>query len=167
MHRPAQLCEHRLPHKYLVWGLFVRSRLPGKCARSLFTIWAFEGQWRANSIFHLFMINLEEDDEGKIIKPPLSFFFFFSKQFRQESLSHTEKPPRVPHECRSPPIAAQVTWLHLHRRCSASLVMIRLAKCRELNFKLGRRASDCNGEVPAFQKCWSATMTLNTCFNVA
>lgn len=38
----------------------------------------------------------------------------------------------------------------LHYRWSAAVVMIKFAKCRELNSKSGRKTSDCNGEVPAF-----------------
>ena len=54
----------------------------------------------------------------------------------------------------------------LHCRGSAAVVMSKFAKCRELNFKLGRKASDYNGEAPALQTS-RCTMTLITCFNVA
>lgn len=55
----------------------------------------------------------------------------------------------------------------LHYRWSAAVVMSKFAKCRELNFKLDRKTSDCNGEVPAFQTSWCTMMTLIACFNVA
>lgn len=55
----------------------------------------------------------------------------------------------------------------LHYRWSAAVVMIKFAKCRELNSKSGRKTSDCNGEVPAFQTSWCTTMTLIAYFNVA
>lgn len=55
----------------------------------------------------------------------------------------------------------------LHCRGSAAVVMSKFAKCRELNFKLGRKASDYNGEAPALQTSQCTMMTQITCFNAA